>query len=114
MLKRFNKYHTEFSNDDILKYLQASQLALDKINKNATQLKDIPQITINQVNINQQEDTLDRESRERVADALKAIMSAMNKPHEEVIEPENIIIKDTEIKGESLLNGDTGDNNDQN
>lgn len=114
MLKRFDKYHNEFSNDDILKYLQASQLALDKINKNASQIKDIPQITINQVNINQTDDTLDRESREKVAEALKAIMAVMNNPNEDIIEPENIIIEESELKGEPLLNGDDGNNNNQN
>ena len=91
MLKRFDKYHNEFSNDDILKYLQASHLALDKINKNSAQIKDIPTIMINQVNIKQEEDVLDRESREKVAEALKAIMNAMNKK-EEII-PENVVIE---------------------
>lgn len=102
MLKRFDKYHNEFSNDDILKYLQASHLALDKINKNSAQIKDIPTITINQVNIKQEEDTLDRESREKVAEALKAIMNVLNKKEE--IMPENVI-----IEGETIDERNNGD-----
>ena len=113
MITRFRKHSDEFTNSDLLQYLQAIQNSVEKSNKKLNNASDIPLITINQLNINQQEDTLDRESRERVADALKAIMAAMNKPQEESIEPENIIIEESRIEGESLLNGDEGNNNNQ-
>ena len=114
MITRFRKHSDEFTNSDLLQYLQAIQNSVEKSNKKLNNASDISLITINQVNINPQEDVLDRESREKVADALKAIMSFMNKNQEETIEPENIVIEENEIKeGEPLLNGDEGNNNNQ-
>ena len=111
MLTRFRKHSDEFTNSDLLQYLQAIQGAVEKSNKKLNNVSDAPAITINQVNINQ-EDSLDRESRERVADALKAIMSFMNKTDEEIIEPEQVIIEEGNKEGESSLDGDERNNND--
>lgn len=109
MLARFRERPDEFSNSDLLQYLQTIQNTIDKSVKYMNEADTSPLININQVNI-KQEEVLDRDSRERVADALKAIMSFMKNQNQDVINPENIVIK--EEGGESLLNGDTGDNND--
>lgn len=113
MLARFEKYHNQFSTDDIIKYLQATQLALEKSKRTDTTLPNIPNITVNQVNIqNNSEQVLTREERENILTALKAIQTFTTE--DAVIEPENIIIEESELKGEPLLNGDDGNNNNQN
>ena len=112
MLARFRERPGEFSNSDLLQYLQTIQNTVDKSIKYVNEVDTAPIININQLNIKQEEELLDRESREKVADALKAIMSFMEKQDQEIIEPDSITIEDKIEKGESLLNGDERDNND--
>ena len=88
MLVRFNKYHNQFSTDDLLRYLQSAQTAIDKSTKANIDLENIPNITINQVNVgNQEEEKLTREERENVLKALKAIQqfSQEKKDNEEIV-----------------------------
>lgn len=79
MLDRFSKREHDFSNSDLLNYMTITQNAIDRANKSLNLVDEAPAIQINtQVNINQVEDTLDRESRNKIAEAIKAIMNRVN------------------------------------
>lgn len=73
MLERFEKKPGEFSNSDLINYLQVTQNAIDRANKSINLIDENPAITLNQVNINVT-DNLSRESRTKIADAVKAIL----------------------------------------
>lgn len=88
MSERFEKRPGEFSNADLLNYMNVVQNAIDRANKSITQVDDTPAITLQQnntVNVNI-EDTFDRDARERIADAVRAILKraeSMEKPSTE-------------------------------
>ena len=76
MMERFEKKPGEFSNKDLLDYLSAIRSAIDKNDLNLEDMS-APIIQNNtQVNINV--DTLDRNSKERVADAVKSILAKLS------------------------------------
>lgn len=78
VMERFEKTPHNFTNDDLLKYMQATENSIEKANKNLNMVEDTPAIQLtqnNQVNINV-ENNLDRESREKVLDAVKAILAS--------------------------------------
>lgn len=89
MTQRIDKKAGEFSNKDLLDYFKVLQ---DTINKSDNNLDgvDIPSIQINQnqVNINVKKDELDKESRDRVADAVNSILAKIKQS--ELVE-ENIV-----------------------
>lgn len=77
MMERIEKRPGDFSNDELVSYLNSIQNALDKTNKNISP-DDIPMITLSQTNnvnvsIGEQ---FDRESRERIAQAVKALLNS--------------------------------------
>lgn len=75
--ERFDKRVDEFSNRDLLDYLSVTQTSIEKAQKGLNSVSDVPPIVFNQQNqqINiKVEDTLPRESRERVMDAITAIL----------------------------------------
>lgn len=77
ILDRFEKYPDNFSNADLLNYLQVTQNAIEKANKNLSLVDETSVIQLqqnNQVNVNII-DTLDRDSKARVLDTIKAILS---------------------------------------
>ena len=76
IIDRFDKFPDNFSNDDLIKYLQVTQTAIEKANKNLSLVDDTPVIQVNhnnQLNVNISE-TLDRDSRERVLAFVKAAL----------------------------------------
>ena len=80
MIDRFEKHPGEFSNEDLLKYMQVIQQSIDNANKNLNLVDQTQAITLNQnnqVNVNII-DTFDRDSKERIADAIKAILNKAN------------------------------------
>ena len=84
IIERFEKYPDNFSSADLLNYLQVTQNAIDKANKNLSLVEETPVIQVNhnnQVNVNII-DSYDRDSKERVMEAIKAILS--NSSQEEV------------------------------
>ena len=98
---RFEKKADEFSNTELLNYLQVVQNALDKSNNGLKLVSEIPPINFNQqnnVNINVG-DEFSREERERIADALKAILQRQQSNQQET--PEDIIIE--EPKAEDIV-----------
>ena len=81
MNKRLTQKADEFSNADLLSYYKTIQ---ESINKSDTTLDkvDTPAIQIvqNQLNINQENDELSRESKKKVIDLVQKFMSAYNQP----------------------------------
>ena len=89
VIDRFEKKPDNFSNEDLIKYMQVTETAIDRANKQLNLVDETPPIQFmqnNQVNINVGAD-LDRESREKVLERVQAILSGTKK-HEEAIEIE--------------------------
>lgn len=109
MNRRFDKNKNMFTNDDLLKYLQVIQGVSSKTSKLVSSIEDAPNIIINQVNIQKEEEPLTRESREKIENALKSILSRINLEQPTV---ENEIVVETlseETKKEEG-NGEDGEN----
>lgn len=87
VMERFEKTPDNFSNEDLIKYMQVTENAIERANKNLNLVSDTPPIQLqqnNQVNINIGT-TLDRESREKVTDAVNMILSKYNNSQEPII-----------------------------
>lgn len=85
IIKRFEISPDNFSNKDLLDYLQIIQTTIAKANENLNDTKEISITTIqqnNQVNINII-NQLDRESRDKVADTVKFLLKQMNTASDE-------------------------------
>ena len=81
IIDRFEKRPGEFSNEDLIKYMQVTENAIDRANKSLALVDETPAIKLqqnNQTNINLEFNTLDRESRERIADAVKALLNKVD------------------------------------
>lgn len=75
MMERFEKRAGEFTNKDLLDYMTVIQNAIDRANKSLNLIDETPAISINNnVNINV-EDSFDRQSRAKIAEAVQAILS---------------------------------------
>ena len=99
VIERFEKTPDNFSNEDLLKYMQVTENAIDKANKNLDMIEETPAIQFqqnNQVNINIDRG-LNRDSRAKVTEAVEAILKKLQN-NEQVIEVENI----EEIKDEPI------------
>lgn len=80
IIERFDKYPDNFSSADLLNYLQVTQNAIDKANKNLSLVDETPAIQVNQnnqVNVNII-DSYDKESRDRVMAFLNSVLSKDN------------------------------------
>lgn len=77
IMERFEKQPHNFSTEDLLRYMQVTEQAIDRANKNLNLVEDAKPIQYqqnNQVNINIGSN-LDRESRQRVADVVYALLA---------------------------------------
>ena len=93
MLDRFEKRAGEFSNSDLLDYMQVVQSAIDRTQKSLDLIADTPAIQVNtqnNVNITLNDDGLSRESKKRVADAIAGILGKIKQldDEKEIIETE--------------------------
>jgi hypothetical protein len=91
VVERFEKTPHNFSNEDLIKYMQVTENAIDRASKHLNLVEETPPIQLlqqNQVNINI-ENNLDRDSREKVLDVVRAIL-ANNANSSEPIEVTNI------------------------
>lgn len=104
-IERFEKRSDEFSNKDILDFMQVTQVAIERAQKNLNLVDETPAIVINnqtnQVNIGTEE--LSRESKTKIASAIQSILSKY-----ENITPETVNNIE-EIQEENILN--EGDKN---
>lgn len=106
MTERFAKRPAEFSNADLLSYMNVVQSAIDRANKSITQVDETPVITLQQNNVNVTiEDTFDRASRDRIADAVKAMLKRaeqMAKESDDAIDvKEDIVIENSDVVEET-------------
>ena len=79
MLTRFERTPDNFSNEDLIKFMQVTENSIEKANKSISQVDETPAIQLqqnNQVNINIG-NSLNRESRQRVTDTVQAILSKL-------------------------------------
>lgn len=98
VLTRFERTPDNFSNEDLIKFMQVTENSIEKANKTLSQVDQTPAIQYqqnNQVNINIG-DSLNRESRQRVTDTVQALLKKFS---------------DGEIDITSLPTEDEGDNN---
>lgn len=73
---RFEKYPDNFTNDELLKYMQVTEAAIDRANKNLNLIEETPQIAMqqnNQVNINMTYG-IDEEGRGKVLDIINSVL----------------------------------------
>lgn len=108
MGERFDKKADEFSNTELLNYMQVIANALEKSNNGLKLVSEIPPINFNQqnnvtVNVG---DEFNREERERIADALKAILQKQQNVQQP---PEDIIIEESEAEEAVSPNGGNGE-----
>ena len=103
MIERFEKRPGEFSNADLLNYMQVAQSAIDRANKSLNLVDETPAIQINQQNIIMDKEILDKDSRDRVTDAVNAILNKINKMKNEE-QKEDIIELIEEEKAEDTTN----------
>lgn len=90
VIERFEKTPHNFSNDDLIKYMQVTETAIERANKNLNLVEETPPIQLlqqNQVNINI-DNMLDRQSRENVLNAVRAILGTTTS--DEIIDVINI------------------------
>ena len=79
VLTRFERTPDNFSNEDLIKFMQVTENSIEKANKALSQVDQTPAIQYqqnNQVNINIGE-SLNRESRQRVTDTVQAFLSRL-------------------------------------
>lgn len=96
IIDRFDKFPDNFSNDDLIKYLQVTQTAIEKANKNLNLVDETPIIQVNhnnQLNVNISE-TLDRDSRERVLAFVKAALQQNTAEETDFVEIEEEVNAD--------------------
>lgn len=87
MIERFEKYPDNFTNADLLAYMQATQGAIDKANKSLALVDESPAIQVvtqNNVNVSIV-DGMDSESKDRVLNAIKSILESTSSDDDEDI-----------------------------
>ena len=94
MEDRVTKRADQFSNKDLLDYMNVMGAAMDKAQKQFGDVQAIPQIQINQqnnivnVNNNDASDNLDRESRRKVMDAVSSILNKLKNNSQDIANQE--------------------------
>lgn len=81
-IERFEKRPDQVSNKEILEYMQVVSTQIERSQKFIDSIKDKPMIKVNnqknEVNINIGTQELDREGKERVVDAIQALLKQLN------------------------------------
>ena len=73
---RFEKYPDNFTNDELIKYMQVTEAAIDRANKNLNLIEETPQIAMqqnNQVYVNMTYG-IDEEGRGKVLDIINSVL----------------------------------------
>ena len=79
MIERFEKRPGEFSNTDLINYMQVTQNAIDRAQKQLNLVDESPAISLTQVNVNVEESKLDRDSKAKITEAVSKILQAAQK-----------------------------------
>lgn len=95
MIERFEKRPDEFSNNDLLNYMNVVQASIDRASKQLNLVDETQPISLTQVNVNIEENKLDRESRAKITEAVNKILQMSKKLNIDVTEEDsnNIIIE---------------------
>jgi len=104
MSERVTKRADQFSNKDLLDYMNTMNSSLERARKQINSVDETPMITLNQQNntVILDTDSLDRDSKKRVADAVKSILKKL--------EAQKNLDESMEITEESpVLNNDTSE-----
>ena len=82
--ERVEKYPDQFSNIDLLKYVDTIQQTINKSNQTITNINQTPLIQLNQQNniVQVSEDALTRESREKIVNIVKQFLENSQKSSE--------------------------------
>ena len=117
MQERITQRGDQFSNKDLLDYLNTINASIEKTQKQISDVDAIPVIQVNQQNnINiAGADILDRESRERVTSVIEALMSKINSPDfiqtnlSEELDSGEIAVYNNDNKPENIENNSSTD-----
>ena len=96
IIERFEKRPDNFTNEDLLKFMQATENSIDRANKKLNLVDETPAIQLiqnNQVNVNAV-NGLDRESRLKVTETVQEILKRIAASNQEIIE--GTIVDETE------------------
>lgn len=93
MIERVEKNADAFSNKDLLEYFKTIQQTLQTSDTSSENVKVPVQITQTQINVNVEEPTLDRQSKQRVLDAIKAILA---KQDQQILDVEYSTVEDSQ------------------
>lgn len=74
MISRVEGRPGEFSNEDLIKYVNTIITAIDKANKSLDLVQEAPAISVGQINIVNTGESFDRESRERILNAVDKVL----------------------------------------
>lgn len=115
MARRLQEMPNNFNNADIASWMKTVQQALDSSHSSIKEIDDVPTIVNQnntQVNINV-EDTLNKESREKVMNALQAILGNIKNENTDNVYIDDNISKEinNNILGGFENNGNKEDNN---
>lgn len=107
MIERFERRPGEFSNNDLLNYMQVTQSAIDRAQKQLNLVDETPAIALTQVNVNVNENKLDRDSRAKITEAVSKMLQMAqklnidlkeDKPNEVILEPDEVEVNtDTKL-----------------
>jgi len=99
MIARVESRPGEFSNEDLMKYVNTIMTAIDKANKSLDLVQETPAISVGtQINIVNQGEVFDRESRERI---LRAVESISKRAKDAGIDIDDYTVSDAEEKQEN-------------
>lgn len=96
MIERFERNPNLYTNDDLLKYMQAAESAIDRASKNLTLVEDTPSIQLlqqNNVNISI-DNGLSRDSRQRVIETVQALLNKSKTS--DIIDLNNVEVADVQ------------------
>lgn len=103
MSERVTKRADQFSNRDLLDYMTTMNNSLERARKQINSVDETPMITLNQQNntVILDPDSLDRDSKKRVADAVKSILKKLDAQKKlddnmEIIEESPVLNNETE------------------
>ena len=117
MINRFQNKPGEFANNDLLNYMNVVQNSIDRANKSLNLVDEVPNISLTQVNVNVEENKLDRDSRARVTEAVMKMLELakskkMDLKDDEELIPAELIKQESDDRTDDSENSIESDNQD--
>ena len=112
MAERLKSQPHNFNNNDIANWMKTVQQAMDSSQRSIEAIDETPAIVHQnntQVNINI-EDTLSRESREKILDVINNILQSSNNDESDGVYTNDEIVEEFQINGENNLGENTNGN----